>query len=256
MAKQVKALYISDVHLGSRGSKAEDLLEVLKEYEPKTLYIVGDFIDGWLLKKRHYWPQAHTNVVRKILSYTKKGTHVVYITGNHDDFLRSYDHEDYGNVTIIDEIVVDDILIMHGDKFDEIVMNSKWLAKLGSVGYEFVLSLNNGIKMIRKTLGLRPKSFSKWVKAKVKGAYSFIRSFETQLANEAEKKGCHTVICGHIHTPNDKYIGNIRYLNCGDWIENYSYIIHDENGISLHIKKDVEKSGGASKIHNGSNTGI
>jgi UDP-2,3-diacylglucosamine pyrophosphatase LpxH len=255
MVKHVKALFISDVHLGSRGTKANELLSVLKEYEPETLYIVGDFIDGWLLKKRHFWPQSHTNIVRKILSYTKRGGHVVYITGNHDDFLRTYDHEDYGNITIMDEVIVEDILIIHGDKFDGVVMSSKWLAELGSVGYEIVIVLNNAIKAIRKRLGLRPKSFSKWVKAKVRSAYLFISTFESALAKEAEKKGCHTVICGHIHTAEDKMVGEVRYLNCGDWIENNSYLVWDENGISLHYKKESYGSG-AKEISVGSNTGV
>lgn len=243
MAKQIKSLFISDVHLGSRGSKAEALLEVLTEYQPQNLYIVGDFIDGWLLKKRHYWPQSHTNVVRKVLSYTRRGTQVFYITGNHDDFLRSYDHQDFGNITIMDEVITNNILIIHGDKFDGIVMTSKWLAQLGSVGYEFVLVLNEFIKKFRKRLGLRPRSFSKWVKAKVRSAYMFISSFERELAREAARKGCHTVICGHIHTPEDKMVEGIRYLNCGDWIENFSFLVEDERGITLHTKKDTAESG-------------
>lgn len=255
MAKQVKSLFISDVHLGSRGSKAEALLEVLTEYQPETLYIVGDFIDGWLLKTRHYWPQSHTNVVRKVLSYTRRGTHVVYITGNHDDFLRSYDHQDYGNITIMDEVVVNDTLIIHGDRFDGIVMTSKWLAVLGAVGYELILGINEGVKRIRKTLGLRPRSFSKWVKSRVRSAYMFISSFERELAAEAERKGCHTVICGHIHTPEDKTVGGIRYLNCGDWIENLTYLIEDESGIALHTKKDSAMNG-AKERTNRSHSGL
>jgi UDP-2,3-diacylglucosamine pyrophosphatase LpxH len=255
MARQVKALFISDVHLGSRGTKAEELLEVLKEYEPQTLYIVGDFIDGWLLKKRHYWPQSHTNIVRKILSYTKRGSKVVYITGNHDDFLRNYDHEDFGNITIMDEVIVDDHLIIHGDKFDGIVMSSKWLAELGSIAYELVILLNNWIKAFRKGFGLRPRSFSKWVKAKVRSAYLFISTFERTLADYAEKHGCHTVICGHIHTAEDKMVGEVRYLNCGDWIENYSYLVWDESGIKLHTKNDGVPSA-TKKSTDGSHSGV
>lgn len=255
MPKKVKSLFISDVHLGSRGSKAEDLLQVLGEYNPETLYIVGDFIDGWLLKKRHYWPQSHTNIIRKVLSYTKKGTRVVYITGNHDDFLRSYDHEDFGNITILDEAVVDGVLIIHGDKFDGIIMNQKWVAVLGSIGYELVIMINETTKKIRRFLGLRPKSFSKWVKAKVKEAVVFIDTFQKELASEAARKGCHTVICGHIHTPDDKLIDGVRYLNCGDWIENYSYLVEDENGIMLHIKKE-ETGNDFTQRNNDSNSSI
>jgi UDP-2,3-diacylglucosamine pyrophosphatase LpxH len=255
MAKKVKALFISDVHLGSKGAKAEELLSLLKMYQPETLYIVGDFIDGWLLKKRHYWPQSHTNVIRKVLSYTKKGTQVIYITGNHDDFLRQYDHTDFGNVIVVDEIIVDDMLIIHGDKFDSIVMSRKWLAELGSVGYELVIIINNSVKAIRKSLGLRPRSFSKWIKAKVRSAYMFIATFEKTLAADAVSKGCHTVICGHIHTADDKMVGDIRYLNCGDWIENNSYLIQTKKGITLHYKKDDDGSG-TKDSNDGSNTSV
>ena len=232
--KQVEALFISDVHLGSKGSNAQELLEVLKKYEPKKLFIVGDFIDGWLLKKRHYWPQSNTNVIRKILSYSKNGTEVFYITGNHDEFLRSYENLDFGNITVLDEIIDDGVWIIHGDKYDSVVMYNKWIAILGSIGYELVIYLNEVIKRIRRTLGLRPRSFSKWVKAKVKGAVAFIDSFEFTLATEAINRECHTVICGHIHTPADRVINGVRYMNTGDWIESLSYITKENGKLILH----------------------
>ena len=232
--KKIEALYISDVHLGSKGSKAVELLEVLKNYEPEKLFIVGDFIDGWLLKKRHYWPQEHTNVVRKVLSYAKKGTHVYYITGNHDEFLRSYENLDFGNITVLDEIIDDGIWIVHGDKYDSVVMYNKWIAVLGSIGYELVIYMNEAIKRIRRILGLRPRSFSKWVKAKVKGAVAFIDSFEFTLAAEAKNRECYTIICGHIHTPADRVINGVRYMNTGDWIESYSYITTENGKLILH----------------------
>ena len=232
--KKIEALYISDVHLGSKGSKASELLEVLKSYEPEKLFIVGDFIDGWLLKKRHYWPQEHTNVVRKVLSYAKKGTEVYYITGNHDDFLRSYENLDFGNITVVDEIIDDGIWVVHGDKYDSVVMYNKWIAVLGSVGYELVIYINEFVKWGRRKLGLRPRSFSKWVKAKVKHAVAFIDSFEFTLTKEAKVRGCFTVICGHIHTPADRVIDNVRYLNTGDWIEIYSFITKEKGKLILH----------------------
>lgn len=232
--KKIDALYISDVHLGSRGSKASHLLEVLKKYDPEKLYIVGDFIDGWLLKKRHYWPQEHTNVIRKILTYAKKGTQVYYITGNHDEFLRSYGILDFGNITVSDEIIDDGIWVVHGDKYDSIVMYNKVVAIAGSIGYELVIYLNELIKWVRKKLGMQPRSFSKWIKAKVKGAIVFIDSFEKTLALEAKKRGCNTIICGHIHTPADHMIDDVRYLNTGDWVESYSYITRDNGKIVLH----------------------
>lgn len=232
--KKIESLYISDVHLGSKGSKAVELLGVLKNYEPEKLFIVGDFIDGWLLKKRHFWPQEHTNVIRKVLSYAKKGTQVYYITGNHDEFLRSYENLDFGNITVLDEIIDDGVWIIHGDKYDSVVMYNKWIAILGSIGYELVIYVNEVIKRIRRTLGLRPRSFSKWVKAKVKGAVAFIDSFEFTLATEAINRECHTVICGHIHTPADRVINGVRYMNTGDWIESLSYITKENGKLILH----------------------
>lgn len=220
---KVDALFISDVHLGSKGSNAELLLEMLKEYEPKELIIVGDFIDGWLLKKRHYWTQDFSNVIRKILSYTKKGTKVTYITGNHDDFLRSYIPIYFGdNINVVNEMVWEDYFITHGDLYDGIVQ-MKWLGKLGSFGYELAISLD----MLMKKFGYK-KSLSKFLKKKVKDAVKFITNFEEQLVYQSKKRNCKGVICGHIHTPENKYIDGIHYLNCGDWIENNSYIIYDK----------------------------
>ena len=220
---KVDALFISDVHLGSKGSNAELLLEMLKEYEPKELIIVGDFIDGWLLKKRHYWTQDFSNVIRKILSYTKKGTKVTYITGNHDDFLRSYIPIYFGdNINVVNEMVWEDYFITHGDLYDGIVQ-MKWLGRLGSFGYELAISLD----MLMKKFGYK-KSLSKFLKKKVKDAVKFITNFEKQLVYQSKKRNCKGVICGHIHTPENKYIDGIHYLNCGDWIENNSYIIYDK----------------------------
>jgi UDP-2,3-diacylglucosamine pyrophosphatase LpxH len=225
---KIEALFISDVHLGSKGSKASELLETLKQYEPKYLFIVGDFIDGWLLKKRHYWTQDFTNLIRKILSYSKKGTQVIYITGNHDDFLRNYSPMNLGiNIKILDEYVWNGYYITHGDLYDGIV-SMKWLGVLGSVGYEMAI----GIDHFLKKLGHK-KSLSKYLKNKVKNAIKFITDFETQLVYQAKERGCKGVIAGHIHTPADKIIKGIHYLNCGDWIENNSYIIYDNDKFEL-----------------------
>jgi len=229
---KVKAIFISDVHLGSKGSNSEDLLKVLKKYEPEKLFIVGDFIDGWLLKKRMFWNQSFTNVIRKILSLSKKGTEVIYITGNHDDFLRSYSGTDLGNITIVDEYEWNGYFITHGDLYDGVV-KLKWLGVLGSFGYEIAIYIDR----LLKRLGYK-KSFSKTLKNKVKGAVKFITDFEKQLGYQAVLRGCNGVICGHIHTPEDKILKikdkEIHYLNCGDWIENNSYIIF--NGKKFILK--------------------
>ena len=225
---KVKALFISDVHLGSKGSKASALLEMLKQYEPEYLFIVGDFIDGWLLKKRHYWTQDFTNLIRKILSYSKKGTQVIYITGNHDDFLRNYSPIALGTrIKIVNDYVWKGYYITHGDLYDGIV-SMKWLGILGSIGYEMAI----GIDHFLKKLGHK-KSLSKYLKNKVKNAVKFITDFENQLVYQAKERGCKGVIAGHIHTPADKIIKDIHYLNCGDWIENNSYIIYDNEKFEL-----------------------
>jgi UDP-2,3-diacylglucosamine pyrophosphatase LpxH len=222
-AEKVKALFISDVHLGSKGSNSGKLLETLKMYDPEELFIVGDFIDGWLLKKRHYWTQSNTNLIRKILSYSKNGTNVTYVTGNHDEFLRHYVPLFLGdNIKVVDEAEFKGYYITHGDLYDGVV-KLKWLGMLGSVGYEMAISLDRFLKSI----GYK-RSLSKYLKNKVKGAIKFITSFEKQLVFQAKKRGCSGVICGHIHTVADIDIDGIHYLNCGDWIENNSYIVYDK----------------------------
>lgn len=228
---KIDALFISDVHLGSKGCDAESLLKVLKKYKPKQLFLVGDIIDGWLLKRRMYWKQPYTNVIRKILSYSKNGTEVIYITGNHDDFLRSYSGTDLGMIKIVDEYEFNNYYITHGDLYDGIV-KLKWLGVLGGYGYELAINIDRTLKKF----GYK-KSFSKMLKDKVKEAVKFVTNFERQLAYQATIRNYDGVICGHIHKPEDKKISvketDIHYLNCGDWIENNSYIIFNKNKFSL-----------------------
>jgi UDP-2,3-diacylglucosamine pyrophosphatase LpxH len=226
-----KIIFISDVHLGSKGSNPKELYKLLNKEQPEKIFIVGDFIDGWLLKKRFYWTKDCTDVIRKILAYSNKGTEVVYITGNHDDFLRSYSPIDFGNIKIVDEWEWNGYLITHGDLYDGIVQ-LKWLGIIGSYGYELALSIDR----VLKRLGYK-KSFSKMTKDKVKSAVKFITDFERQLAYQAHSRGLKGVICGHIHKPEDKIIEiknqPIHYLNCGDWIENNSHISYDKK-FKLH----------------------
>jgi UDP-2,3-diacylglucosamine pyrophosphatase LpxH len=226
-----KIIFISDVHLGSKGSNPKELYKLLTKEQPEKIFIVGDFIDGWLLKKRFYWTKDCTDVIRKILSYSNKGTEVVYITGNHDDFLRSYSPIDFGNIKIVDEWEWNGYLITHGDLYDGIVQ-LKWLGIIGSYGYELALAIDR----VLKRLGYK-KSFSKMTKDKVKSAVKFITDFERQLAYQAHSKGLKGVICGHIHKPENKKIQiknkTIHYLNCGDWIENNSYISYNKK-FKLH----------------------
>ena len=225
--KKIESLFISDIHLGSKGSNPKECLEVLKLYEPKHLFIVGDFIDGWLLKKRFYWDQHHTNLLRKVLSYSKNGTKVIYVTGNHDDFLRDFTPFNMGNIEVVDEYKWKDMFITHGDLYDGIV-KLKWLGKLGSWGYELALFIDRTIKK----LGYK-KSLSKYLKNNVKNAVKFITDFESQLIYQAKERDCKGVICGHIHNPTYDVIKGLHYLNCGDFVENNSYIIYNEDKFNI-----------------------
>lgn len=228
---EVKALFISDTHFGSKGSNADKLLETLKKYKPEEIYLIGDIIDGWLLKKRVFWTQDFTNVIRKLLSFSKNGTKVIYITGNHDDFLRSYSPADFGNIQIVDKAIFKDYLIIHGDQFDGIV-KMRWLGILGSIGYELAIYIDR----IMHKLGFK-YYLSGYLKKTVKRAVQFVTDFEKQLSYQAFINGNKGVICGHIHTPVDKIIKvkdtDIHYLNSGDWIENNSYIIYNDNGFEI-----------------------
>ena len=228
---KIKALFISDVHLGSRGSNSEQVLHVLKQYQPEYLFLVGDIIDGWLLKKKFRWNQSQTNVIRKILSYSKNGTKVIYIPGNHDEFMREYIEFDFGNIEVHKEYIFENIFITHGDLYDGVV-KLKWLGVLGSIGYDFAISIDRSLKK----LGYK-RSLSKFLKDKVKEAVKFITQFETEIIRQTKKHNCNVVICGHIHKPEDKFIDNVRYLNCGDWIENNTYITYNDLKFNLHEYK-------------------
>ena len=220
---KIEALFISDVHLGSKGSNAEQVLNVLKQYQPNYLFLVGDIIDGWLLKRKFRWPQSHTNVIRKIMSYSKNGTKVIYLPGNHDEFAREYLDLNFGNIEIHNEYIWNNTYITHGDLYDGVV-KLKWLGILGSIGYDFAISIDRRLKK----LGYK-RSLSKFLKDKVKEAVKFITSFEEEIVRQGIKHNCKIVMCGHIHHPENKLIGDVRYLNCGDWIENNSYIIYNDN---------------------------
>ena len=236
MTKKVKALFISDVHLGSRGSNADDLLAVLEKYNPQTLYIVGDFIDNWLLSKRYYWPQSHANIISKVLSLASQGCNVVYITGNHDEFLRCYKTDLTDGVLITDEIVVDGHLIIHGDLFDRIVISSPLVSHIGSLAADAITILNKLINKFKREKRANRSHIINWMKIKGLRAYLFISGFEHNIVKYAKSKGCHTVVCGHIHILEDKRVNEIRYINCGDWVDNNSYLVWDKDGIKVNTQ--------------------
>lgn len=234
---QYKSIFISDVHLGTKFSQAEKLLEFLKDNESEHLYLVGDIIDGWAIKRKFNWSQSSSDVIQKILRKARKGTEVVYITGNHDEFLRPFIPLLLGErLTIANDFVHHAIngkkyFVTHGDFFDSITMSKRWLTYLGDVGYDLLLHLNKAINRARRIVGVgRYWSLSKYVKDNIKKSVSFITGFEDILAAHARNKGYDGIICGHIHKAENKMIDEIQYLNCGDWVENCSAVVETMDG--------------------------
>jgi len=215
----MKTLVISDLHIGSKGCKTEKVLDLLKDESYERYILVGDIIDGWLFKKYKKFSYDHTKVIRRLLKLSKD-REIIWIAGNHDEFLRKYLPLELGNIKVVDEWVEYGTWFCHGDKFDGIVQ-LKWLGMLGSLGYDLAISLD----MLLKKLGLK-RSLSKFLKNNVKAAVSFMVDFENEMVRQAKKRNCDTVVCGHIHTPADKIINGVRYLNTGDWVENCSYITY------------------------------
>lgn len=231
----VKTLVISDVHLGTKGSKAKELVRFLKQYKCQNLILNGDIVDGWQLRKSGKWKKKHTRFFRRILTMMEEdGTSVHYLRGNHDDFLDQILPFQVGNLSIQQDLIYESFgkkyLITHGDIFDTITSKFGWLAKLGDVGYTFLLWCNARYNLYRRRKGLPYYSLSQVVKSRVKSAVSFVDDFEQTLSKIATEKGCDGVICGHIHTPAMKTINGIAYFNSGDWVETLSALVEDEEG--------------------------
>ena len=231
----VRTLFLSDIHLGTKGCQPDLLLDFLKNCEAETIYLVGDIVDGWRLKAGWYWPQKHNDVVQKLLRKVRKGTKIIYVPGNHDEFLRDYAGSSFGGIEIVEETVhqtVDGrrILILHGDRFDIVVRHVKWLALLGDWAYDFAIWLSTHISWVRRRLGLSYWSFSAWSKQKVKRAVNFIGAFEQAVAAEAVRHKADAVICGHIHHPAFKVIDGVDYVNTGDWVESCSAVVEHFDG--------------------------
>jgi UDP-2,3-diacylglucosamine pyrophosphatase LpxH len=231
-----RAIFLSDIHLGFRASHAEQVVAFLRDNDAYTIYLVGDIIDGWALSRSWYWPQSHNDVAQKILRKARKGTRVVYIAGNHDEFLRSFLGITFGDgIELMDEVVHvgahgDKYLVLHGDKFDEVIQHAKWLAYLGDKGYDILLYVNRWNTMLRKWLGLGHWSVSKAIKYRVKQAVNFIGNYEEALSHECARRGFAGVICGHIHHPEIRQIHNALYMNCGDWVESCTALVEHHDG--------------------------
>jgi len=230
----VRAAWISDVHLGTRGANAGALLDFLRDYEFETLYVVGDLIDIWQLRRSIYWPQQHNDVIQKILRKSRKGTRTIYIPGNHDDLLAKF-YGAYGNITVQKHAIhrlVDGrrMLVIHGHELDTVVQNVKWLAFAGDLGYQFLLSLNPAINFVRRRFGLGYWSLSAFAKQRVKDAVSFIGRFEEEIVRYAKKFSVDAVLCGHIHSAAIRQFGPVTYYNCGDWVETCSALVEEGDG--------------------------
>ncbi|MBX9800635.1 MAG: UDP-2,3-diacylglucosamine diphosphatase, partial [Burkholderiaceae bacterium] len=218
-----RTIWISDLHLGTTGCQAQRLLEFLRKTESDTLYLVGDIIDGWQLKRRWYWEQAHNDVVQTVLKKAKKGTEVIFVPGNHDEAVRQFIDLDFGGIRIRDELIHTTaqgkrMLVLHGDRFDGVIACAKWLAYVGDNLYTVILKFNQWFNSWRARAGLPYWSLSQYLKLKVKNAVSYISSFENALAAEAKRRGLDGVICGHIHKPEIRDIDGITYCNDGDWV--------------------------------------
>ncbi|MCO5071495.1 MAG: UDP-2,3-diacylglucosamine diphosphatase [Rhizobiaceae bacterium] len=233
--RNYRTLFLSDVHLGTRGAQVGALLEFLKHHDADTIYLVGDIIDGWRLRQSWYWPQQHNDVVQKLLRKARKGARIVYIPGNHDEFLREYCGTAFGGVEIRDTAIHEAAdgkryLVIHGDIFDVVVRHARWLAFLGDWAYEVAMWLSRRINFIRRRMGLTYWSLSAWAKQKVKHAVNFIGKFEETLAAEARREGVDGVICGHIHSAALRSIDGLSYINTGDWVESCTAAVEHFDG--------------------------
>ena len=229
-----RTIWISDLHLGTRGSNARGLLDFLRQTESDTLYLVGDVIDIWQLKKDRYWPQEHNDVVQKILRKARKATRVIVIPGNHDEFCSNF-HGEYGNIEIKPHDVYTTaagrrILVMHGHEFDAVTMHAKWLALLGDMGYTLLLKANRPLNLVRRLFGFEYWSLSAYVKSSVKKVVSSISDFEEAVARYAGRFHVAGIICGHIHTPAVKQIRGVDYYNTGDWVESSTALVEHFDG--------------------------
>lgn len=241
-----RSAWISDIHLGTKGSQSESLLEFIKSNEFETLYLVGDIIDIWALKRGLYWPQSHNDVIQKLLREARKGTELIYIPGNHDEFISDFKGQ-FGNITIKKHHIHitqkgERILIIHGHELDTVVQNLGWLAHIGDLGYKLLIEVNHINNYLRNTFNAKPWSLSAFIKNEVKNVVSFIGEFETEIVRYAKEYGVDSVLCGHIHHAAMRQIDHINYYNTGDWVESCTAIVE-------HVNGDLELLTGMNKSH-------
>jgi UDP-2,3-diacylglucosamine pyrophosphatase LpxH len=230
-----RSIWISDAHLGTRTCWAGRLLDFLRHHDSEHLYLVGDLVDGWQLKRSWRWTQSYNDVIQKVLRKVRKGTRVIYIPGNHDEFARDYESLQFGGITILKDAIHETangkrLLVLHGDEFDGVVHYARWLAFLGSYGYDLILLLTYWINKLRRKTGVGQWSLAAFLKDKVKNIMKFISDYETALVREARKRGADGVICGHIHKADLREIDGVIYGNTGDWVESCSALVEREDG--------------------------
>lgn len=230
-----RTLFISDLHLGTPGCQAQALLEFIKAHPSDYLYLVGDIVDGWQLRRRWYWPGLHNDVVQKLLRRARKGCRVVFVAGNHDEFARAFVGHQFGGIAVQQDAVHTtadgkSMWVTHGDQFDGVVQCAKWLAYLGDNLYEFTLRLNRHLNRWRARVGLPYWSLSAYLKHRVKKAMMYVADFEKAVAHEAWRRGHDGVVCGHIHRAEMRDIDGILYCNDGDWVESCSALVEHHDG--------------------------
>ena len=235
MSFRYRAVWISDIHLGTKGCQAEYLLDFLRVVECDDLYLVGDIIDIWRLKRAWYWEQAQNDVIQKLLRKARKGTRVHLISGNHDEKLRDFGRHEFGNVDLVEEAVHEAAdgkryLVLHGDQFDAVVRHQRWLAHLGDDAYQLLLSVNQIVNRVRRGLGFPYWSLAAFLKNQTKNAVSYISNFEQLLSAEAKRRGFDGVICGHIHHAALRTINGVLYCNDGDWVESCTALAEHSDG--------------------------
>jgi UDP-2,3-diacylglucosamine pyrophosphatase LpxH len=235
LPQHYRTIWISDVHLGTRGCKAEFLLDFLRHTESEYLYLVGDIVDGWRLRRSWYWAQTHNDVIQKVLRKARKGTKVIYVPGNHDEWLRDYTELQLGGVWLRDEVVhvtADGrkLLVLHGDAFDGVVRYARWLALLGDWAYTAVLQLNHYFNLVRRRFGYPYWSLSAYLKGRVKNAVEFVSNFASAIADEAQKREVDGIVCGHIHQAEMRTINGVLYCNDGDWVESCTALVEHADG--------------------------
>ncbi|MDD4915255.1 MAG: UDP-2,3-diacylglucosamine diphosphatase [Methylococcales bacterium] len=231
-----RTIWISDLHIGSTQCQADTLLDFLKHNDSEKLYLVGDIIDFWSLSKKMYWPQDHNTIIQKILRKARHGTQIIYIPGNHDENIRDYDNYVFGGIVVKKSDVHTTLsgkrlLIVHGDEYDTIAKHHKWMAKLGSVGYDFLIELNRILRITRQIFGIRSNfSLAAFIKFKVKNVVQFISDYEVSIVNSLKHGNLDGVICGHIHHAEIKEIDSFQYINTGDFVESCTAIVEHQDG--------------------------